>query len=145
MYKKILIPTDGSPRSDLAVREGVELGLKLDAEVMVLHVVPVAQALAVLYSERTVEAFKAITEELEKSGEEILQKVKAGYQDKGLNVNTKMLKGNAAYEICNEAREGRYDLIVMANRGLGEIKGYLLGSVSNRVVRHASCSVLIVK
>lgn len=55
------------------------------------------------------------------------------------------LQGNAAYEICNEAKNGRYDLIIMANRGPGEIKGYLLGSVSTRVVRHAGCSVLIIK
>lgn len=58
---------------------------------------------------------------------------------------TKLARGNPAYEICSEAREGRHDLVVMANRGLGEIKGYLMGSVSNRVVRHAGSCVLIVK
>jgi len=48
-------------------------------------------------------------------------------------------------EICREAKEGRFDLVIMGSRGLGEIKGYLMGSVSNRVVRHASCPVLIVR
>ncbi|MHB8919276.1 MAG: universal stress protein [Desulfocucumaceae bacterium] len=88
MYRKILIPTDGSPRSETAVKEGVQLAGILNAEVVVYHVISVAQALS---------------------------------------------------------KNGRYDLIIMASRGLGEIKGYLLGSVSNRVVRHAGCSVLIIK
>ncbi|MCL5935154.1 MAG: universal stress protein, partial [Firmicutes bacterium] len=73
------------------------------------------------------------------------QRAKSNYSGMGVNIDTKITKGNAAYEICNEAKNGRYDLIIMANRGLGEIKGYLLGSVSNRVVRHAGCSVLIIK
>lgn len=145
MYRKILIPTDGSPRSETAIKEGVHLARVLNAEVVVFHVISVAQALSVLYSERTVEAYKAINEELEKNGAEIMQRVKNSYSGLGVNVDTKIAKGNAAYEICDEAKNGRYDLIIMANRGLGEIKGYLLGSVSNRVVRHAGCSVLVIK
>jgi len=53
--------------------------------------------------------------------------------------------GQPADEICKKAKDGGYDLLVMGNRGLGEIKGYLMGSVSNRVIRHAVCPVLIVR
>jgi len=143
MYKKILIPTDGSARSNLAVEEGIQLAEKLGAEVTVLHVVEIPLHMTPYFG--PVGSLESIAEELEKNGEQVLQRVKETYADTGVSIETKLIRGNPGYEICNEAREGRYDLIVMANRGLGEIKGYLMGSVSSRVARHAGCSVLIVK
>ncbi|MFZ5648061.1 MAG: universal stress protein [Bacillota bacterium] len=145
MYKKILVPTDGSKKSDLAVQEGVRLAKALGAEIVVFHVVPELPAVVAPYAVRLGESVKGIVEELESSGVEILKKVQEKYSDPGLKLQTKMSHGDAAMEICNEAREGRYDLVVIGSRGLGEIKGFLLGSVSSRVVRHAGCSVLVIR
>ena len=66
----------------------------------------------------------------------------AGY---GLNVSTGITVGHPAEEICKKVEAGGFDLLVMGSRGLGQIKGYLMGSVSNRVCRHANCPVLIVR
>lgn len=145
MYKKILIPTDGSERSELAVSEGIRLARKTGAEVTVIHVVPQIPSFVTPYYDRSGDSLQMLYEELEKNGEDILRKVQETYSDPALKVKTKLSRGNPAHEICSEAKEGRYDLVVMANRGLGEIKGYLMGSVSSRVVRHAGCSVLVVK
>ncbi|MFZ5649576.1 MAG: universal stress protein [Bacillota bacterium] len=145
MYKKILVPTDGSPKSDLAVQEGVRLAKALDSEIVVFHVVPEIPAILTPYAGRMGESVRGIVEELEASGAEILKNVEVKYGNGGLKLQTRISRGDAATEICNEAREGRYDLIVIGSRGLGEIKGFLLGSVSGRVVRHAGCSVLIIR
>jgi nucleotide-binding universal stress UspA family protein len=63
----------------------------------------------------------------------------------GLKVSTKLLQGRAADEIVETAREGGYDILIIGSRGLGGIKGFLLGSISHRVADEAPCPVLIVK
>jgi len=82
---------------------------------------------------------------LQRAGEDLLKKAMEDFGNSGLTIDTRIIWGNPSMEICREAKEGRFDLVMMGSRGLGEIKGYLMGSVSNRVVRHASCPVLIVR
>ncbi len=143
MYKRILIPTDGSHRSEEAIEKGILLAKTVGAKVTVLHVVPKTP----IYAEYdyTGATYKNFLNELEKFGMVMLMMVDEKYDDSGVEVETKLRKGNPSHEICKEAKEGVYDLIVMANRGLGEIKGYLMGSVSSKVVKYSDCSVLIVK
>lgn len=132
--------------SELAIEEALKMAKNLDAEIMILHVTPnMSRNLISPYSELPVQSFEAVLSEVEKKSKEIIHKVEQNHKDCGVKFNTKILSGDAAYVICNEAKEGCYDLIVMANRGLGEIKQFLMGSVSNRVVKHADCAVLIYK
>ncbi|KJS00497.1 MAG: universal stress protein UspA [Peptococcaceae bacterium BRH_c4a] len=145
MYKKIMVPTDGSKKSELAVQQGIQLAGVLKAVVVVLHVIPEIPTLVTPYPDQPGGFLSGLSEELDRSGEEILEKAKDKYADSGVDFQTKLLRGSAAHEICNEAKKGQYDLIVMASRGMGEIQGYLMGSVSNRVVRRAGCSVLIIR
>ena len=86
-------------------------------------------------------------EELEAFHEKVLvdavkkaKKVKAK-----INVSKKLLKGRAADKIIETANEGGFDLIVIGSLGLGGIKEFFLGSVSDRVADEAKCPVLIVK
>jgi nucleotide-binding universal stress UspA family protein len=55
------------------------------------------------------------------------------------------LRGDAATEILNFAQNINADLIVAGSRGLSQIQGWLLGSVSRKLVHYARCSVLIAK
>lgn len=60
--------------------------------------------------------------------------------------NVKVLEGyDVAETICDFAREYNYDQIIMGTRGLGNIKGIVLGSVSHRVIQIAPCPVTFVK
>jgi nucleotide-binding universal stress UspA family protein len=72
-----------------------------------------------------------------------LKKVKKEKPD--LKVSTKLLEGRPSNRIIETAKEGGFDLIVMGSRGLGCIKQFFLGSVSDRVADEAPCPVLIVK
>ena len=63
----------------------------------------------------------------------------------GIEPKLLLREGDPANEIIETARVGGYDLIVVGHRGLSPIKAFLLGSVSDRVVAHAPCSVLVVR
>lgn len=145
MYKKLLVPLDGSARANMAAEHALSLAKCMDATVLLFHVIPALPPYANKFSDRLGGAYQQIHDELQVTGEDIMEKAKSDFGNYGVNVEIKIIWGNPAMEICREAKEGGFDLIVMGSRGLGEIKGYLMGSVSNRVVRHASCPVLVVR
>lgn len=145
MYRKILVPLDGSVRANIAAEHAMELAKTMNAEVLFLHVIPSLPPYVNSYSDTLGGAYQQIHDELEKTGREIMEKAKKDYENRGIFMEFKVIWGTPAMEICREAKEGRFDLIVMSSRGMGEVKGYLMGDVSNRVVRHAYCPVLIVR
>lgn len=145
MYKKILVPVDGSEKAARAALHGAELASKLGAELILFHVVPSLPSYVNTSPDRFGHIQQAIIDEFCAQGREILNQVKDDLAAYGLNISTGITLGQPADEICQKAKETGCDLIVMGSRGLGEIKGYLMGSVSNRVTRHATCPVLIVR
>ncbi len=146
MFKKFLVPTDGSEKSKKAVAKAIDLAKKLDAEVTIMHVTPsVSPLLLSPYTGPASDAFKTVIDELERKGTTLLNDTKQEYADSGVKITTKMAHGDPSIEITQEAKRGEYDLIIMSNRGLSEIKQFLMGSVSSRVVKHAACTVMIIK
>jgi nucleotide-binding universal stress UspA family protein len=143
MYNKFLIPVDGSERSQKAVEEGIKMASKVGGRVTIYHVVPDYNVF--VNYDHTGIAYKSFINELERQGREILEDTQKKYSEYGVITETKLARGNPVQEICNEAKEGCYDIIVMGSRGLGDVFGFFLGSVSSKVVRHADCSVLIIK
>lgn len=145
MYKKILVPLDGSDRSNKALAHTVELASKLNAKITLMHVVPSLPPYVNTAVDRLGQAQQSIIEELMRNGKEMLQQYASSISDKGIEVDSFTVMGQPADEIIEKAKHEDYDLIVIGSRGLGEIKGYLMGSVSNRVSRHAPCPVLIIR
>ncbi|MFW5788011.1 MAG: universal stress protein [Halanaerobiales bacterium] len=86
-------------------------------------------------------------QELEDKGNNLLDKTESLMKDEveNLEVEKKLLKGNVEERICDFASNENIDLIVVGNRGEGGLKRFLLGSTSEKVVRHAETSVLVVK
>jgi nucleotide-binding universal stress UspA family protein len=145
MYKKILVPLDGSHRSMAAATHAVQIASKLNSKITFFHVVPNITPYGSKSGEHPGAAFKAISREFEAMGESILNDAENEFKEANVTIEKKLAWGKPEQEICDEAKEGQCDLIVIGSRGLGEIKGYLMGSVSNRVSRHAPCPVLIVR
>ncbi|HBC93441.1 MAG TPA: universal stress protein [Pelotomaculum sp.] len=136
MYKKILIPVDGSEKASLAARQAAELASILGSEVTLFHVVPILP----------VDRFRSIViEESRLQGKELLEQVRKELDEFNITIDTDMVPGHPADAICLKARVDKYDLIIMGSRGLSGVKGYLMGSVSSAVTRYAPCSVLIVR
>ncbi len=78
-------------------------------------------------------------------GKRVLKKCSTSMIGKKIKFNTTLKEGRITMEITKYAKKGKFDLIVVGKKGLGRIPGFFMGSISNRVVKGAGCSVLVVK
>jgi nucleotide-binding universal stress UspA family protein len=145
LYKKILVAVDGSELSTKAALHGAELAIKLGSGLMLFHVVPPLPSFDNMSPDRVGNIHQDIVNEFIKQGREILSSTEEKLATYGVMLTTSITVGHPAEEICKKVDTDGFDLLVMGSRGLGQIKGYLMGSVSNRVCRHANCPVLIVR
>ena len=144
---KVVLATDGSDEAARAARMAVRLSNELDCELHVVHVGAAPGAYAAAESEiLDVEFYETIREragaDAGRKLEEQVEKIKeAGGELAGVYVRV----GRPDAEIVLLAEELGAGLVVVGSRGLGGIKRALMGSVSGSVVRHAHCSVLVVR
>lgn len=139
MYKKILVPIDGSDYSKTALKHAAKLAEFTGARLSILHVMELPPQL------KSLKSYHLVKEQLREEGEKFIREAKEICPSYKIDFDQKMVAGVPADEVVQEGNRGGYDLIVVGNRGMGEVKGWLLGSVSRRVVRHAKCPVLVVK
>ncbi len=136
--KHMLVGVDGSEYSLAAVQAAAKLAAERHIKsVTLINVIPVA------VSTLGVTVVAAPPEDIEAWA--LFDKPKALLQAAGVDAKLLLREGDPAEEIVNAAKEGGYDLIVVGHRGLSPVRAFLLGSVSNRVVAHAPCSVLVVR
>jgi len=89
--------------------------------------------------------FAAMQAEEEEQARRTLEEALAAFQSAGLATETVLQRGDAATELLQFAKERKVDLIACGSRGLNPVSGWLLGSVSRKLVHYAPCSVLIAK
>ena len=148
MIKKILFAIDGSQSADNALDFGLDLAMKYSAEVMIVSVIDSPQSSLVvkgmIYAPASTENYLKKLRDFHK---QILLEAqnKTKKIDPKLKVSIKLLEGRPDDKIVETAKKEAIDLIVVGSRGLGGIKEFVLGSVSDRVADEASCPVLIVK
>jgi nucleotide-binding universal stress UspA family protein len=141
---RILLATDGSEEAELAALRAVDLAQSTDSE---LHVVHVGVVPIFLQSyPGTLGYERRLYKQIEEQSKELLRKqslrVKAA---RGTVAGTHLRMGQVDLEIVALAEELGAGLIVMGCRGLGGVRRALMGSVSDSVVRHAHCPVLVVR
>lgn len=145
MFTKILVPADGSEMALGAARAARAMAEKFSAEVTLLHIVQNYYTLPAFSMPDTVTIPVSVLQDVEASGQLILDKtleVFAGFAGK---VQTRIEYGPPGKRITDIATEEGFSLVVMGRRGLSGVTGLLLGSVSNHVVHYAPCPVLIIK
>ena len=134
MLKNILVPIDGSEGSDRAVAEAIKLAEVCEAKLNFLYIANINQlAINACLSDVVLEA-------VTKAGNVILDRAMSGIKKEAFSET-----GSPAVAILDFAEHSGTDLIVMGSRGLGVVKGVLLGSVSQYIVEQAKCPVLVVK
>jgi nucleotide-binding universal stress UspA family protein len=139
MYKKILVPIDGSENSIFVQEHAAKLAQLSGAQLTLLHVLDLPPQL------KSLESYNLIKEQLEEKGQKIIEEAKARCNGYNITCIDKIAVGVPEDEIIKEEQQGGYDLIVVGSRGLGEVKSWILGSVSRRVIRYARCPVTVVK
>ena len=141
---RILLATDGSEEAELAALRAVDLADATDSELHVVHVGVVPSFLKSYPG--TLGYYDKLYEQIEEVSSELLRKQIWRVKTFGGTVAGAHLRmGGVALEIVALAEELGADLIVMGSRGLGGVRRALMGSVSDSVVRHAYCPVLVVR
>ena len=154
--KKILLAIDGSKHSLNAAKKAAEFAKALGGEVTVLNVL--SQELMASYivedwgfqlasehKERMKRNIEALDEDVEKVSGKVFEEIESVFKEYDLEIKKIISRGNPAEKIKEIAEKDEYDLIVMGSRGVGGIKGMMLGSVSNRVAQTTKIPILIVK
>ena len=145
--KAILVPTDFSHPSNKALGEAIDIASQYKAKIHLIHVIP--QDLDYMCSpDYCVEAgsMRQIEEKARPGALQSLQKQLQKFPEAvGLEVIMEIRAGNPADEILKAQIENEIDLIVMAPLGRTGIAQFLLGSVTNNVVRGVRCLVLLVR
>lgn len=141
-FKRVILAVDGSENSKRAVEIVKKLAESSALHVAVVHVVqPVYQTVGAYgYFE-----MPSLLEVQEATGHRILADTYAEFSETGVEVETHLVIGRIGEEICNLAKEGGYDLIVIGRRGISRLEEVVLGSVSEYVIRHSHLPVLIVQ
>jgi nucleotide-binding universal stress UspA family protein len=137
-FTKILVAYDGSEHSRKALDTAVKVAQCSECKIKILYVfdrVPL-----VLGDDET----ERFIERAMNKGREVLAEVALRLRDAGIDFSTDTVEGPAAEAILRVAQLEGCDLIVMGSRGLGMVQGLLLGSVSYRVLHHATIPVLLV-
>lgn len=139
MYDEILLPTDGSDVSKRATEKAIELATHFDAELHLIYVVSPVEHSTVDGSMTTEMS------QLEDLGEKILQDATKQALDGDIDSVSNVLIGSPYKEIVHYADENEMDLIVMGTQGRSGAKRFLLGSTTERVIRHTDLEVLTVQ
>jgi nucleotide-binding universal stress UspA family protein len=137
MFQRILLAVDGSEPSNRALAVAGDLAGKLGAEVVVLHV-----------KERESATLGAFPIDSGGEAEETLDQAVRRLKDDGVSARGELhttVFGRAARIILEEAGDIGADVIVMGSRGLSDLAGLVLGSVTHKVLHLAHCPVLVVR
>jgi len=140
--KRILIPVDFSKDSVNAVKYGINMANKLEADVRLIHV-KTGDNYAPEFAGN--EAMLRINDQLEIWIKELLERVKGGYFVPGGKIDWKIREGNVVHEISNQAKYDDTSLIVVASHGISGFQDKFIGSNAYRLVAHAPCPVIVVR
>jgi nucleotide-binding universal stress UspA family protein len=144
MTKRILVAYDGSDLSREAVWEAKNQACETpEREIHIVSVVNHAGPATNAAVSRSIEG--EIAEKFRSEMDELKEQLVSSEVDVITDVIVSKTEGNPGGEICKYADEHVVDLIIVGNRGLGKVEKMLLGSVSNNVVQHANCPVLVMK
>jgi len=149
---KVLLATDGSREAELAARTAADLAEKTRSELHVVYVggeafyeTPLVE-FATLEPTWVAREYPDLLSDIERTERELLDEEVEQVQAAGGTVAQAYLRiGAADAEIVDLAEEIGAGLVVMGSRGRGGMRRVLMGSVSNSVVRHAHCSILVVR
>ncbi|MCA9469017.1 MAG: universal stress protein [Nitrospira sp.] len=140
---RVLLAVDGSEQSAFATEAVAALASV--SHVTILHVVDLPRlTFSMLGPEIAHDMTGMAHKALQQEGEQILSRTLSQLSSSPFSPTTRMEEGTPADLIMSVAQEEGIDIILMGARGKGQVREFLLGSVSQRVLTHAHCAVLVV-
>jgi nucleotide-binding universal stress UspA family protein len=150
-FKKILLPLDGSPFSEVAFPFVKELVKETKTEIILLEVseLPIVPSYGSRPINPTWEKYQdTMWLELQKQATEYLGKIKSDLSEKGFKVKSQVIKGQPgeiSQNIMQVAKEEKADLVIITTHGRTGVSRWVYGSVTNRIVEEASQPVLLIR
>ncbi len=135
--KHIVVALDDAGESKKGMEQAIYIAKLSGAKITGVNVIVVAPTLV-----STVTNYR---DHLTKKAQEMLDSAKESCEKQGIQFASKILDGSPASKIAEFAEEEKVDLVIVGSRGLGGIKGAILGSVANSLVHKSKVSVLVVK
>lgn len=137
MYKRILAATDGSRYSKAAVDEAIKIAKASKGALTIVSVVDVTEEFETEAPE--------LTERFERQFKAMVERIKKQAKAKGVKAEGIVKIGEPYNLIISAAKAKKADLIVMGSHGRRGLSRLLMGSVTERVIGHAKCAVLVIK
>lgn len=152
--KRILVPTDFSEQADYAMNLACQIAQKTKSELIAMHVLDYTGLFDISAGSSTypmmgdpigLDIDQKFLESLYTNAEEKCAAFLKPYEDYGVKIIKKIKVGSAFQFITEEIKEGEADLVIMGSKGASGFEEVLIGSNTEKVVRHAKCPVLTVK
>lgn len=140
-YSKILVPVDGSNEARLAFEKAIEVAKRNRAQVLIAHIIDTRVL-------QTPTGFEGnFNEEIQRQTENLFQEYRQYAQEHDFNDIDFVLEYGSpkVYISKNIPKDFQIDLIMMGATGLNAVERLFIGSVSEYVIRNASCDVLVVR
>lgn len=148
MYHKILLPTDGSKYAEKAAKHAIWIAGHSNAELIALNVVDTSSLVGLPAEDLTIRVSEILKDEGQKSLDNISKLIEELEKNEEFKTGVKLIKeskeGPPADVILKTVKEENIDLIVMGTSGKHGLDRFLLGSVTEKVVRSAKVPVLAV-
>ena len=143
--KKILAAIDGSEISENVLRKARLMAEKFEADVIVITVVKRIQPSHQYRIGSDYELAEMVNKEAEAGAKKNIEHADEVFKDYAGHYKSSLLYGDPAEALLVFAESEKPDLLIMGNRGLGGFRRIMLGSVSTKVLHHATCDMMIVK
>jgi len=142
MYKKILVPLDGSELAKMALDQAEKLAKTFDAEIILFQVVPFMP----IYGSPELVTPLIVDEKQKEAAEKYLLNLGEELKKRGLRVTVTVRTGQqVAVEIIDFAKEAGADLIIMCTHGRSGISRWVMGSVTLKVLTRAETPILLIR
>jgi nucleotide-binding universal stress UspA family protein len=145
IFSRILLPLDGSDVGESALPYVSEIAKKLKSEVIILSVIESGQHVHTIGGQDYIRFPEQQIESTRTETDKYLARIYKKLSDNGVNVRSVLKEGNAAEEIIKFAKESNISLVAMSSHGRTGMRGWVFGSISNKVLQVGKTPLLLVR
>jgi nucleotide-binding universal stress UspA family protein len=143
MYKRLLVPLDGSPLAEAALSHAEGIAHQFGSEIVLLRVV--VSPYAIVAPDLVLAGTDSNHQQFADQAEAYLKGMIGKLMARNIKARSITCEGPVAEAILDRAKEDRIDMIVMSTHGRGGVSRWVYGSVADRILQAAPCPVLLIR
>ncbi len=139
-FRRIVVPVDGSEPSRKALKNAIFLSKKTKLPLLAMYVIDMNIYSKTLVSDEVSKQWRSV---LRNEGESLLHEIDQLAKQSNISIETKLMDGNPGEKIIENIKEN--DLVIMGSKGKTSMDRIFIGSVSEFVLHHSNCAVMVVR